>query len=115
RLSQLQAAPGEQIEVWLEWRKRSSGGLDYAVYLHLVDADGVTLRGQMDGTPEHLGRVLPTNFWGVDTPIYDHHRLPIFADAPPGRYALRLGWYERQTFARLSVTPGMGNRRRMGW
>jgi hypothetical protein len=107
-VDKLDLQPGDRITVNLDWRAVQPLSQDWAIYLHLVQADFVTLRGQGDGNPSDLGTELSTLYWPVGAIIYDQQTLTVSADTPPGLYYLRLGLYSRETGQRLRVEPGDG-------
>ncbi len=107
-VDKLDLRPGDRITVNLDWRATQPLKQDWAIYLHLVQADFVTLRGQGDGNPNFLGIGLSTLYWPAGAIIYDQQTLTVSADTPPGVYFLRLGLYSRQTGERLHIQPGDG-------
>ncbi len=78
----------------LYWQATESISIDYTVFVHLVDAAGVTV-AQADGPPQNGD--WPTSAWQVGYPVVDTHPLIIPA---PGQYRLRVGLYDPDT-----VTP----------
>ncbi len=86
-----QLAPGETLHVALAWQATAEMSTSYRVFLHLVRADGHIV-GQSDGEPAHWTR--PTTGWAVGEVVVDEREIPVPADTPPGRYTLRVGWYE---------------------
>lgn len=92
---------GDQWLVAFHWHVlRPVGGND-TVFVHAVDSHG-NMVSQHDGPPDD-GR-LPTAAWTAGSGIYDLHRLPIPADAPPA--TLVIGWYDPTTSQRLAVGGG---------
>jgi hypothetical protein len=82
---------------------------DYAVFNHLVDADGA-LVAQSDGDPlADAAQRRPTSRWGDDlTEVYISRVFPFTgtADLPPGEYTLMTGFYARENGARLQTDTG---------
>lgn len=93
-------APGQQVDYNLRFRLRDFGlpkFLGLVVFVHLLDADGVT-RAQLDFP---LGLACFN-----DAPMFPAHgALP--ADLAPGRYRIRVGLYTPGSNERLRVVaPG---------
>jgi mannosyltransferase len=83
--------PGGQIHLTYAWYARTRPTAIYAVFNHLVSADG-TLVAQADGWPLE-GRML-TIQWQAGEFIEDTYTLAIPPDAPPGPYTLYVGLYD---------------------
>jgi hypothetical protein len=88
------ALPGGQLHLTYAWHARVHPTAIYAVFNHLVAADG-TLVAQVDGWPQE-GRML-TIQWQAGEYIEDGYLLEIPADAPPGPYTLYVGLYDAAT------------------
>jgi hypothetical protein len=86
--------PGDQLRLTYAWFARSRPTAIYAVFNHLVTADG-TLVTQADGWPQE-GRML-TNQWQAGEYVEDSYTLVIPPDAPPGPYTLYVGLYNAAT------------------
>jgi hypothetical protein len=86
--------PGGQLDLTYAWYARTGPQEIYAVFNHLVTADGVQV-SQADGWPQE-GRML-TNQWQPGEYIEDAYRLGIPLDAPPGPYTLYVGLYNAAT------------------
>jgi hypothetical protein len=84
------AQPGTELPVQLQWQSLARTATDYTVFVHVVDASGVTV-AQRDGQP--LGGWAPTRLWTPEIPLADEHRIPLPADLPPGEYEVRVGLY----------------------
>jgi hypothetical protein len=107
-VDKLEVLPGDRITVNLDWKAVQPLPQDWAIYLHLVQADYVTVHSQGDGSPKYLGTELSTLYWPVGAMIYDQQQLTVAENTPPGVYYLRLGIYARDTGQRLLVEPGDG-------
>ncbi len=83
--------PGGQLRVTYAWYARTQPTIIYAVFNHLVAADG-SMAAQADGWPQE-GRMLTTQ-WQAGEYVEDTHTLLIPPDAPPGPYALYVGLYD---------------------
>jgi hypothetical protein len=86
--------PGGQLDLAYAWYARTHPTAIYAVFNHLVAADG-TLVAQADGWPQE-GRML-TIQWQAGEYIEDSYELAIPVDAPPGPYTLYVGLYDAAT------------------
>jgi len=91
-----QAAGGPTLTLW--WEATGAVPVDYAVFVHLIDAAGAPV-AQADGPPnEGLSR---TGLWQLGDVIRDSRPLP----AGPATYVL-VGLYDPVTGERLPVTIG---------
>ena len=88
------ARPGGELRVTYAWYARTHPTAVYAVFNHLVTADGA-LVVQTDGWPQE-GRML-TIQWQAGEYIEDTYTLPIPPDAAPGPYTLYVGLYDAAT------------------
>jgi hypothetical protein len=96
--------PEEIIPITLFWRGRSAIGVNYAVFVHLVDAEGRVL-AQTDSEPGGGSR--PTGNWEAGQQIIDRHGILIPRDLPPGDYWLLAGMYLPSSGERLPLLgPG---------
>jgi 4-amino-4-deoxy-L-arabinose transferase-like glycosyltransferase len=97
---------GDILPLSLFWRSIESPEADYAIFVHLLAADG-RLLAQNDSPPG--GGTLPTSSWNPRETIVDRRGLLLPGDLAPGRYVLRLGLYLPSSGERLSVQqPGNG-------
>lgn len=97
-------SPGETLALDLYWQALAPPGETYRAFVHLIGSDG-TLLSQQDESPVCR---LPTDLWRAGQRGVGQFRLPIPADAPPGRYSLIVGLYHADTLARLPITAGTG-------
>ena len=93
-----EARPGGELHLTYAWYAHTQPTAIYAVFNHLVTADGTTV-AQADGWPQE-GQQLSTQ-WQPGDYIEDHYTLTIPADAPPGPYRLYIGLYDAMTSDRL--------------
>ena len=100
-----QVKPGDELPITLYWQVIAPLDKDYAVFIHLLDAEDA-IAGQGDGPP--LEGFYPTSFWGVGETLVDRHRLLVNEDAPPGDYRVVVGLYDRATMQRLPVLAADG-------
>ncbi len=93
-------APGETIHFILFWQAVRPMEHDYTVFIHLRDAAGRTV-AQQDYQP--FDGAFPTSVWRAGQTMREERALVVPADAPPGRYELRVGMYRLETMERLPV------------
>ncbi|MBI3537553.1 MAG: glycosyltransferase family 39 protein [Chloroflexi bacterium] len=84
------ARPGESLDITLYWRARARMNESYRAFVQLVGAENKII-GSADVIPAR--GAFPTLYWIPGDALRDVVRVPIFADAPPGNYALQIGWY----------------------
>lgn len=89
------------LEIRLWWRATAPIGVDYAVFVHLVDQDDVIM-AQADGVPV-AGRY-PTTVWAPGERIIDTRVLRLPDSLAAGRYRIVVGLYDRVAGSRLRVT-----------
>jgi hypothetical protein len=94
-------APGETLNVTLEWVAVAPMGQDYTVFVQLWDANG-QLAAQSDSQP--AGGSQPTSGWQPGDVIRDRHALLLPPDLPGGEYSLHAGLYDWLTGARLALS-----------
>jgi hypothetical protein len=93
-LEPLSVRPGDNIQVWLDWRALTAVDQPYTVFVHLID--GVSRPwAQHDYTP--MGGAFPTFLWIPrwieGQAVSDPYKLTVPLDAPPGDYAIEAGMY----------------------
>ena len=88
------ARPGGEVQATYAWYARRQPTAIYAVFNHLVTADGA-LVVQTDGWPQE-GRMLTVQ-WQAGEYIEDTYTLVIPPDAAPGPYTLYVGLYDAAT------------------
>ncbi|RIL11548.1 hypothetical protein DCC79_04515 [bacterium] len=89
----------------LVWRTAAPLGPDDTVFVHVYDAGGA-LVGDADG--DALAALWPATAWTPAMEVVDVRRLAV--PAAPGRYDVRVGWYNRATGARLAARSPAGAR-----
>jgi hypothetical protein len=102
-LTQPSVLRGDILPLTLYWQPRGEINASLMLFVHLVDADG-KIAGQVDTIPAHATRA--TTGWAVGEIVTDGIELPVSADAPAGRYYLRVGWYDPASGARVEVDGG---------
>ncbi len=101
----------EGAEVWsggslalaLDWEALGTAGVDYSVFIHLLDSNGLVV-AQDDGYPRAGSR--PTTAWQAGETIVDVRRVLLPPDLPEGDYRLAVGWYDWHTNERLLLADG---------
>lgn len=105
----LEGAPavpqGQALLLNLYWQPLAPLDADYAIFLHLLDAQGRTV-AQRD-TVIRAGDY-PTSRWQPGELALDLADLPIPADLPAGEYQLEMGVYRMDTIERLPL-PGVAD------
>ncbi len=104
-LSNVQAAPGDTIQLALHWQARRQPQADYTVFSQLIGPDG-QVWGQQDNQPQEGN--FPTSAWSVNERVIDRFNLSLPATAPPGRYRLLVGMYNLATGQRLPAITAAG-------
>ncbi len=91
--------PGaEVLPITVYWQAKSKMENSYIVYFHLIDSETGILVGQADVVP--WGWSYPTSWWAAGEVVEDTVQIPM-EKLLPGRYELRIGWYDEQTGVRL--------------
>ena len=103
---ELEAAPGEAVDVTLYWAAQSPVPTDYTIFLHLAAPSGPPY-AQADGQPQH--GAYPTSFWDLGEVVRDPRTIVVPADLPPGEYPLVAGMYLLETGERLHWLSPDGN------
>ncbi len=96
---------GNEAAIRLHWQSLRPTGLDYSIFIHLVDVTGTPVR-QADGPP--LDNAYPTSFWGSGEFIDDLHHFPAQNALPAGSYRVLVGFYEPVTGQRLPIVDESG-------
>lgn len=92
----------DSLTLQLTWLAQSRMTTSYKLFIHLISQQTGELVRQSDTIPNNWG--YPTTWWEQNELISDTLTLPT-ANLPPGRYQLRLGWYDAATLERLNITP----------
>jgi mannosyltransferase len=93
-------------ELVLFWQAMEVMEADYTIFVHLLDADGVTLVNA-DHLPPR-----PTREWRPGQAIPDRVTFALPSDLPPGDYWIAVGLYDAgdPTLSRLPLSDGSGDR-----
>jgi hypothetical protein len=97
--------PGDTFRLTLYWRALRTVAESYKVFVQSYYSDGVMV-AQHDAIP--VCDRYPTNRWYAGEQVADVHDVPVAADAPPGEYALNVGLYLEENFARLPLLDASG-------
>ena len=101
-----QPRAGEALAVELYWRALEPTDVSYTVFFQVVGADG-RIYAQQDSPP---GKgTLRTDWWQEGMLIPDAYRVVIAADAPPGDYAIHIGFYNPVDGQRVNLADGSGD------
>lgn len=91
------------FEVTLYWQAHTKIEGHYAVFVHLLDAEGQRI-AQHDGDP--VDGACPTWIWQPGELFEDVHQIPTDnLRAHQGPYRLAVGWYDRVSGERLAGSP----------
>jgi hypothetical protein len=83
----------------LYWQAEAPDGVDYTVFVHLLDDAGELAVGQ-DSQP--VSGSYPTGIWEAGEIIVDEYTFNT-SDLPAGEYQLEIGMYELETGERLPI------------
>jgi hypothetical protein len=101
----IQLPPGGAVHLTLYWQAGFVGGVDYTVFVHVIDRDGKMWVGQ-DNWPQD-GQS-PTSRWMAGEFVSDAYNLALPADIPPGEYRFEVGMYKLDTLERLTILDEAG-------
>ncbi len=111
-IPRMQYKPGETITLTFFWQAATPPTDDYNLFIHLTTPQGGIV-SQLDTPPQ--GNVRPTTSWNVGEIIVDPYQLSIPPTTIPGDYQLRIGFYNPNTKARLTIfEPGRGQQDNLG-
>jgi hypothetical protein len=89
------------LELTLYWERVAPISLDYTVFVHVLDAEGIIV-AQKDQQP--MGGANPTSLWGEGEQVIDRYSLLV----PPTAARIELGLYRADSGARLGVMDENG-------
>jgi 4-amino-4-deoxy-L-arabinose transferase-like glycosyltransferase len=92
--------PGQALQLNLYWQPLAKIDKDYAIFLHLLDAQGHTV-AQRDTLIR--GYDYPTSRWQPGELAIDLADLYIPPELPDGMYRLEIGVYDMQSMGRLPI------------
>ena len=99
--------PGGNVHLVLFWQALEDVVQDYAVFNHLVSADG-ELVGQKDNKP--VDGFHPTRLWRAGELVRDQYDIAIAPDALVGHYQIETGLYSAESGERLSTNGPDGDK-----
>jgi len=106
----LQASPGDNIHLTLEWKSLALAEESYTVFVHLIDLANRPLV-TLDYTP--LGGSTPTHLWIPKwlpgQRFLDPYQLTLPTDLDSGTYLIEVGLYEMTGGRRLHMSDQAGN------
>ncbi len=101
-ISRQDVAPGEMIEVDLQWRAQADIPERYRAFVHLEKEQ---IWGQSDEDPACR---LPTTLWRKGQLAQGQFRVTVDPATPPGDYPLTIGLYNPNTWQRLPIFDEQG-------
>lgn len=93
------------LRVMLNWQADAPVAADYTWFVHLVDAAGAVV-AQQDRAPQ--GGFAPTGGWLPGQPVTDRLFFPLPPGADTAGWALRVGWVDPASGARLPAAAPDG-------
>jgi hypothetical protein len=94
------AKPGEAVHLRLYWQALQRLSADYTVFAHVRAFDNQIV-AQKDSPPQ--SGAYPTSFWEAGEAVIDERVIEIPANAPPGKYPIKIGMYLPAAGPRLSI------------
>jgi hypothetical protein len=92
----------ETLNLTIVWQAQRAPTRRYTAFVHLVTSNGDKVT-QDDREPR--AGIYPTTRWAAREMVRDVYALNLPRDLPPGKYVVRVGWYDTETGDRLPV-PG---------
>jgi len=102
-LPRRRVSQGDGLHLTLHWQPQNEITQSLTVFVHLCDGGGHIV-AQQDHIPVNGSR--PTTGWAPAEVVSDPYSLFISSDVPPGRYHLRVGWYDAVTGVRVPLPDG---------
>jgi len=106
-MSRLDATLGTKLFMTLTWKALGPADRDYSVFIHFIDQQTGALGAQIGGEPvsgafsvwqgvqgEHFSVKYHTRLWEPGEYIRDEWVLLFSEDNPPGRYDIRIGFFD---------------------
>ena len=97
----------QTVTIQLAWQTRGQAGINYTVFLHLVDAMGKPV-AQADTPP--LDGQFPTTRWQAGVAFSERRTIPLPKGLRAGKYRVLIGMYDPITGARLTALDARGER-----
>ncbi len=92
--------PGESLGLRTYWRALRRPDADYTIFAQVRDATNQVV-GQQDDAPQ--AGAYPTSFWDAGEVVIDDRVIEIPANAPAGKYPVKVGMYLLADGSRLSI------------
>ncbi|MEW5718737.1 MAG: hypothetical protein AB1817_08940, partial [Chloroflexota bacterium] len=92
----------ETLNLAIVWQAKRALTRRHTAFVHLTQSSGEKVT-QDDHEP--FGGIYPTTRWAANEMVRDVYALNVPRDLPPGKYLVRVGWYDSETGDRLPV-PG---------
>jgi hypothetical protein len=92
--------PGDRFQITLFWQALAAVDADYSVFVHLRNAEGVTV-AQRDTQP--LDGLYPTSQWQLGETVAQPLEFGLPDNLADGAYVLYVGLYRLDTLTRLPV------------
>jgi hypothetical protein len=99
-------SPGEAIGLRLYWKAQRRPDADYTVFAQ-VRAGIERIVAQQDNQPQQ--GAYPTSFWEAGEVVIDDRVLEIPADAPLGKFSIKVGLYRPDDGMRLNIDDSTVN------
>jgi hypothetical protein len=90
----------ETLNLTLVWQAQRALTRRYTAFVHLETETGEKI-AQDDHEP--LGGIYPTTRWAANEMVRDVYTLNLARPPSPGKYVVRVGWYDTETGERLTV------------
>ena len=91
----------ETLNLTIVWQAKRALTRRYTAFVHLEKIGGDKV-AQDDHEP--LSGIYPTTRWAANEMVRDAYALSVPRDLAPGKYVVRVGWYDPETGDRLPVT-----------
>ena len=91
------------LPLTLYWESEAPLAGEFDVFVHILDEKGEIV-AQADRQPVY--GLAPTSLWQPGDLVRDRYELALPAALQPGEYAIRAGFFDRESGARLPVTEG---------
>ncbi len=91
----------ETLNLTIVWQAKRALPRRYTAFVHLTKSTGDKVT-QDDREP--LGGIYPTTRWASGEMVRDVYALSVPRDLAPGKYFVRVGWYDSETGDRLPVS-----------
>ncbi|GEM_PF-4684076 len=100
--------PGDALSMELNWRTYARPGVDYTVFLHLLDKSGSLAVGE-DSVP--VNGIELTSNWSEGMEIQDKRALLLPFWLSSGKYSIEIGLYRGDTGERLKIVDSPSQER----